>query len=65
MTDTTRIADHYIAVWNETDPVRRRALLAEGWTETATYVDPLMQGSSGFEVQNEPSSISSSQIVPT
>jgi hypothetical protein len=44
MTDTTRIADRYIAVWNETDPVRRRALLAEGWTETATYVDPLMQG---------------------
>jgi hypothetical protein len=44
MTDTTRIADRYIAVWNEIDPVRRRALLAESWTETATYVDPLMQG---------------------
>jgi hypothetical protein len=44
MTDTTRIADRYIAVWNETDPIRRRVLLTEGWTETATYVDPLMQG---------------------
>jgi hypothetical protein len=44
MTDTVHIADRYIAVWNETDPERRRALLAEGWTETATYVDPLMQG---------------------
>jgi len=32
MTDAAHIADHYIAVWNETDPARRRALLTEGWT---------------------------------
>ena len=44
MTDAANIADRYIAVWNETDPGRRRALLAQGWTETATYADPLMQG---------------------
>jgi hypothetical protein len=44
MTDAAQIADRYIAVWNETDPARRRALLAEGWTENATYVDPLMAG---------------------
>src|ERR1700719_3767971 len=44
MIDAAQIADRYIAVWNETDPARRRALLAEGWTETATYVDPLMAG---------------------
>ena len=42
MTDAAQIADRYIAVWNETDPARRRTLLAEGWAESATYVDPLM-----------------------
>jgi len=44
MNDSTRIANRYIAVWNETDAARRRALLAEGWTESASYIDPLMQG---------------------
>jgi hypothetical protein len=42
MTDATQIANQYIAVWNETDPALRRALLAADWTENATYVDPLM-----------------------
>jgi hypothetical protein len=42
--DAAQIADRYITVWNETDPARRRALLAEGWAENATYVDPLMAG---------------------
>lgn len=44
MTDATSIANRYIAVWNETDPQHRRALLAQGWAATATYIDPLMQG---------------------
>ena len=44
MTDATHIATRYIAVWNETDPARRRALLAESWADNATYVDPLMGG---------------------
>jgi hypothetical protein len=44
MTDAAQIADRYIAVWNETDQARRRALLAEGWAENATYVDPVMSG---------------------
>lgn len=44
MTDATMIAERYIAAWNETDAERRRALIAETWTETATYVDPLMRG---------------------
>ena len=39
-----KIANAYIAVWNETDPARRRALIGEGWTEDARYVDPIMQG---------------------
>ncbi len=44
MTDAALIAERYIAAWNETDPQARRALLAEGWTETGTYQDPMMQG---------------------
>ena len=48
MTDTapdyTKLADRYIAMWNETDPARRRGLIAEVWTETATYRDPMLTG---------------------
>ena len=34
----------YIAAWNETDPERRRALVAETFSEDARYLDPLMSG---------------------
>jgi hypothetical protein len=34
----------YIAAWNETDPARRRALVAETFCEDARYLDPLMSG---------------------
>src|ERR1700752_1660780 len=44
MTDAAKIATSYINVWNEKDPAKRRALLVEGWNETATYVDPMMTG---------------------
>ena len=50
MTDAKRIADRYIAVWNETDPVRRTSLLAEDWSADATYVDPLMSGQGREEI---------------
>lgn len=42
--ETTALIDRYIAVWNETDTARRRALIARTWTENATYLDPLMAG---------------------
>ncbi|ATG20362.1 polyketide cyclase [Ralstonia pickettii] len=38
------LVDRYIAAWNATDAAQRRALVAQTWTESATYVDPLMQG---------------------
>jgi SnoaL-like domain len=41
--DATAIAQHYIAVWNETDAERRAALIEAGWTADARYVDPLAQ----------------------
>lgn len=42
--DIMKIADDYIALWNERDATRRRAKLASQWTEDARYVDPLVQG---------------------
>ncbi|QRE74282.1 nuclear transport factor 2 family protein [Methylobacterium aquaticum] len=44
MTDPAALAARYLATWNETDPTRRRALLAETFTEGARYRDPLMAG---------------------
>lgn len=41
---TTELIDRYIAMWNETDAPRRRALIARTWTAGASYLDPLMQG---------------------
>lgn len=38
------IADRYISLWNESDPARRRAIMAEAWTPAGRYVDPLMSG---------------------
>ncbi|WP_077000679.1 nuclear transport factor 2 family protein [Variovorax sp. KK3] len=43
--EAARIAEHYIAAWNETDAQRRLGLLEQHWTSDATYVDPVMQGS--------------------
>ncbi len=37
MTDAAAIADRYIATWNERDAPRRRALLADAWTDDAQY----------------------------
>lgn len=42
--DGQSIVDRYLAVWNETDANRRRALIAQAWSEDATYVDPVMRG---------------------
>jgi hypothetical protein len=38
-------ARRYIALWNETDHDRRRAMIADGWTEDASYLDPMTTGS--------------------
>lgn len=44
MTNLTDLIDRYIAAWNETDAERRRALIAQTWTEAGSYVDPMLQG---------------------
>jgi hypothetical protein len=44
MPEPKALIDGYIAMWNETDPQRRKALVADTLTEDASYVDPLMSG---------------------
>jgi hypothetical protein len=46
MSKLTDVIDRYIATWNETDAERRRALIVRTWTETASYLDPVLQGES-------------------
>jgi hypothetical protein len=48
--DAARIAEHYIAAWNETDAARRLALLETHWTADARYVDPVMQGAGHAQI---------------
>jgi hypothetical protein len=49
--NTTAIVDRYIAIWNEIEPNRRRALIAETWTENCRYDDPVLsaEGRDGIE----------------
>jgi SnoaL-like domain len=42
--EVTAVVDGYIAMWNETSAEARRAIIAETWSEDATYIDPLMSG---------------------
>jgi hypothetical protein len=42
--DAHEVVDQYIAMWNETDPTRRRDLIARTWSEAGRYLDPLMSG---------------------
>ena len=44
MTDANKLVGRYIAMWNETDAERRRALIARTWAEDATFLDPVAQG---------------------
>jgi SnoaL-like domain len=41
MADFTRLAEKYIATWNETNPSARRALIEEIWAQDGRYADPL------------------------
>ncbi|AWK89148.1 nuclear transport factor 2 family protein [Azospirillum thermophilum] len=50
MTDAALIAQTYVATWNETDPARRAAMLAEHWAGDARYLDPLMSGIGHVEI---------------
>ncbi len=44
MSATTAVIETYIAMWNESDPRRRRELVAQTVTDDASYLDPMMAG---------------------
>jgi SnoaL-like domain len=48
ITDPHAVARTYLGTWNEANAARRTALLADGWTRDAAYVDP-MGAASGQE----------------
>lgn len=35
------MVDGYFAMWNETEPTRRREVIEATWSEDASYVDPM------------------------
>jgi hypothetical protein len=39
MANVNETVVRYIAAWNERDPKRRRALVAQTWTEDGSYID--------------------------
>lgn len=43
MSDFERLAENYIAVWNETDADKRRSLIEATFAKGGSYHDPLMQ----------------------
>jgi hypothetical protein len=45
MTDFQKIAEQYIASWNEREPTARRAAIDELWAADGRYVDPLAEAS--------------------
>jgi hypothetical protein len=50
MSDITTTVHNYIAVWNETTPEERRALIADTFADDATYLDPIMSGDGPAEI---------------
>jgi hypothetical protein len=44
MSNINEIVLRYLAVWNERDAQRRRALVAKTWTEDGSYIDRARDG---------------------
>ncbi|HEV8616974.1 MAG TPA: nuclear transport factor 2 family protein [Methylomirabilota bacterium] len=43
MSDLTDLVDTYLAMWNETDPEKRRQHIERAWARDGRYVDPLIE----------------------
>ena len=41
VTPMSDVVDGYFAMWNETDPTRRRTVTAATWSHDGSYIDPL------------------------
>ena len=50
MTATATHAERYLAAWNTTDPVARRAAVAEVFAADARYTDPLVDARGRDEI---------------
>jgi len=48
--DVVEVIDRYCAVWSDPDSSRRAALLAQVWSEGATYTDPTVHANGGAEL---------------
>jgi hypothetical protein len=44
MSNANDLVVNYLAAWNESDPKRRRDLIAKTWTEDGTYIDAHRRG---------------------
>jgi hypothetical protein len=44
MFDVDAIAAAYFAAWNAREPAARRSAISKAWTETGSYLDPMMEG---------------------
>ena len=44
MSDITTTVHNYIAMWNETTPEDRRAIIADTFADDASYLDPVQSG---------------------
>lgn len=55
MSEFEDLVERYIAAWNEADAGRRRGMIAETFTEAASYVDPLAasEGHAGIDAMIE------------
>jgi hypothetical protein len=42
MNATRLLVERYLKTWNETDPLRRRALIEDVYAERASYTDPMI-----------------------
>jgi hypothetical protein len=43
MSDLNEFVQHYVALWNEPDADRRRAVIAELWSEDGVYVNQIAE----------------------
>jgi hypothetical protein len=50
MSNVNEAVIRYISVWNERDPKRRRALIAETWTDDGIYIDAHRNGAGHEEI---------------
>jgi hypothetical protein len=60
MHDFEQVAADYIETWNERDAAARLALLSDGWTSDAAYVDPLAEAHGHEQIDAVISSVQAS-----